>query len=66
METVVIKVDLAYVGICILRRLKQELTWAMNGLGLLFKTVNYTNKELKNNANLSQNNIDVLLIVTTE
>ena len=66
METVVIKVGLAYVGICILRRLKQELTWAMNGLGLLFKTVNYTNKELKNIANLSQNNIDVLLIVTTE
>ena len=46
-----------YVNVCISRRLKAELDWAIvNGFGLLFIQYSYTTKNLKNKAifNLKQ------------
>ena len=50
-------------GIHVLRRLKEELAWATDkqlqifSNIMLFKTVSYTTKKLKNKAFLSLNNI---------
>ena len=67
----VMKMGVVYMSVIhIVRHFKEELAWPadkqlwiISNL-ILFKQ--YITKELKNNANLSQNNIDVLLIVTTE